>query len=66
MNIYKKKIFIECLFTFPECELGFKSRKGNTCEPCANNLYGEGCAHQCMCNVTDRYYRLYWHLILNK
>ncbi|VDI72731.1 Hypothetical predicted protein [Mytilus galloprovincialis] len=30
------------------------SRKGNICEPCAVNYYGRGCAHQCMCKVTDR------------
>ncbi|CAC5426443.1 unnamed protein product [Mytilus coruscus] len=36
-----------------KCELGFWSRKGDSCEPCKFDLYGEGCAYQCMCNVTQ-------------
>ncbi|XP_052073765.1 uncharacterized protein LOC127711693 [Mytilus californianus] len=36
-----------------KCELGFRSRKGNFCEPCPFHFYGEGCAYICMCNVTQ-------------
>ncbi|CAC5426453.1 unnamed protein product [Mytilus coruscus] len=39
--------------TFPECELGFRSRKGTSCEPCEFDFFGEGCAYKCMCNVTQ-------------
>ncbi|CAG2252263.1 unnamed protein product [Mytilus edulis] len=36
----------ECI----KCILGFISRKGNSCEPCATNLFGKGCLQTCRCN----------------
>ncbi|CAC5426455.1 unnamed protein product [Mytilus coruscus] len=40
----------ECI----KCNLGFMSRKGNSCEPCAFNLFGNDCALKCMCNELQR------------
>ncbi|CAG2252260.1 unnamed protein product [Mytilus edulis] len=37
-----------------KCILGFISRKGNFCEPCATNLFGKGCLQTCRCNELQR------------
>ncbi|CAC5426444.1 unnamed protein product [Mytilus coruscus] len=40
----------ECI----KCKLGFISRKGNSCEPCAFNYFGNGCSHKCICKELQR------------
>ncbi|CAG2252262.1 unnamed protein product [Mytilus edulis] len=45
-----EEINSECI----ECKLGFMSRKGNSCEPCAFNLFGEDCSGECRCNELQR------------
>ncbi|CAC5426450.1 C1QL [Mytilus coruscus] len=52
-DVFFAKAYRDMFVTFPECELGFRSRKGSSCEPCAFHFYGKGCAYKCMCNVTQ-------------
>ncbi|CAG2199193.1 unnamed protein product [Mytilus edulis] len=50
-------VIAECYpftFTFPECNSGFISRKGNSCEPCAVNYFGNDCSRKCMCKQLQR------------
>ncbi|XP_076089941.1 uncharacterized protein LOC143061969 [Mytilus galloprovincialis] len=36
------------------CKLGFKSRNGQPCMPCPENIYGHGCSSLCECSALHR------------
>lgn len=37
------------------CKLGFKSRNGQPCMPCPENIYGHGCSSLCECSALHRW-----------
>ncbi|XP_071177601.1 uncharacterized protein [Mytilus edulis] len=37
-----------------KCKLGFMSRRGNSCEPCTVNYFGNDCSRKCMCKELQR------------